>query len=256
MLLNSDQRVSGSLQTKLSRYSLNLDGGDFTGYGFQRLLMFPPFDLSKAGLQAIKHKSFTKHVTANDRCILIFSKHKKQGAEVGRAIKKTLLMSIQADITLKKNKLPAAAMNDRYIIGFVIYFSAMSIDMVFKGAFWKNKKRMEFLIECWQEVGISMDNIHDFLKVMGDPIKEGAWDTDGQYSQGKNAAALVLTSAYGVLNRDELQNEIIILAQKKAKKRIQIGSETGNDLFDNSALSAAICEITIQSHMKKYYSDL
>ena len=187
---------------------------------------------------------------------MIFSKHKKQGAEVGRAIKKTLLMGTEAYITKKKSKFPAAAISDRYIVGFIIYFSAMSIDMVFKGAFWKNKKRMEFLIECWQEVGIPMKNIHDFLKIMGDPIKEGIWDKDGQYSRGKNAAALVLTSAYGVLNREELQNDIIVLAQKKAKKRMQISAETDSELFENSALSAAICEITIQSHMQKYYSDL
>ena len=51
---------------------------------------------------------------------------------------------------------------------------------------------------------------------MGDPIKEGIWDKDGQYSRG-NAAALVLTAAYGVLNREELQNDIIISAQKIAK---------------------------------------
>ena len=203
-----------------------------------------------------KLKSINEHVSANDRCILIFSKHKKQGAEVGRAIKKTLLMGTEAYITKKKNKLPAAAINDRYIVGFIIYFSAMSIDMVFKGAFWKSKKRMEFLIRCWQEVGIPMNNIRDFLKVMGDPIKEGSWDKDGQYSKGKNAAALVLTSAYGVLNREELQNDIIVLAQKIAKKRMQISVETNSDLFENSALSAAICEVTIQSHMKKYYSSL
>ena len=39
----------------------------------------------------------------------------------------------------KKNKLLAAAINDPYVKGFVIYLSAMSIDMVFKGAFWKKK---------------------------------------------------------------------------------------------------------------------
>ena len=187
---------------------------------------------------------------------MIFSKHKKQGAEVGRAIKKTLLMGTEAYVTKNKNKLPAAAINDRYIVGFIIYFSAMSIDMVFKGAFWKSKKRMEFLIRCWQEVGIPMNNIHDFLKVMGDPIKEGVWDKDGQYSEGKTAAALVLTSAYGVLNREELQNDIIVMAQEKAKKRMETSAETDSDNFENSALSAAICEITIQSHMKKYYSGL
>ena len=187
---------------------------------------------------------------------MIFSKHKKQGAEVGRAIKKTLLMGTEAYITKKKNKLPPAIINDRYILGFIIYFSAMSIDMVFKGAFWKSKKRMEFLVECWQEVGIPMNNIHDFLKVMGDPIKEGAWDKDGQYSEGKTAAALVLTSAYGVLNREELQNDIIVLAKKNAQKRMQTSAETNSELFENSALSAAICEVTIQSHMRKYYSDL
>ena len=68
-------------------------------------------------------------------------------------------MGTDAHITKKKNNLPAAAIKDQYIVGFIIYFSAMSIDMVFKGAFWKSKKRMEFLVECWQEVGIPMDNI-------------------------------------------------------------------------------------------------
>ena len=165
-------------------------------------------------------------------------------------------MGTGAYIAKKKNKLPAAVMNDRYIVGFIIYFSAMSIDMVFKGAFWKSKKRMEFLIECWQEVGIPMNNIHNFLRVMGDPIKEGVWDKDGQYSDGKTAAALVLTSAYGVLNREELQNEIIVLAKKNIQKRMQTSAETNSDVFENSALSAAICEVTIQSHMRKYYSDL
>ena len=165
-------------------------------------------------------------------------------------------MGTGAYIAEKKNKLPVAVVNDRYIVGFIIYFSAMSIEMVFKGAFWKSKKRMEFLIECWQEVGFPMNTIHNFLRVMGDPIKEGVWDKDGQYSEGKTAAALVLTSAYGVLNREELQNEIIVLAKKNIQKRMQISAKTTSDVFENSALSAAICEVTIQSHMKKYYSDL
>ena len=190
------------------------------------------------------------------RWILIFSRHKKQGAEVGKAIKKTLLLGTEAYLTKKKNKLPAAAIHDQYIKGFIIYFSAMSIDMVFKGAFWKNKKRMEFLVECWKEIGISMDDIHDFLKGMGDPSKESIWDRDGQYSRGKIAAALVLTSAYGVLNRKELQTDIIIEAQKRAKKMQQTSAEADSYSYENCRLSAAICEITVQSHMKKYYSDL
>ena len=37
---------------------------------------------------------------------------------------------------------------------------------------------------------------------------------------------------------------------------MQISGETNSDIFEKSALSAAICEVTIQSHMKKYYSDL
>ena len=101
-----------------------------------------------------------------------------------------------------------------------------------------------------------MNNIHNFLRVMGDPIKEGVWDKDGQYSKGKTAAALVLTSAYGVLNREELQNDIIVLAKKNIQKRMRISAKTNSDVFENSALSAAICEVTIQSHMKKYHPDL
>ena len=185
---------------------------------------------------------------------MIFSKHKKQGAEVGRAIKKTLLIGKTACPFNKKNELLAAAINDPYVKGFVIYFSAMSIDMIFKGAFWKKKKRIEFLIECWQELGIPMKNIHEFLRVIGDPIKEGVWDKGGHYSKGKNAAALVLTSAYGILNREALQTDIIVKAQKRANEIMENNSEVYSDSSKAAALSAAVCEVTIENHMKNHYN--
>ena len=187
--------------------------------------------------------------------ILIFSKHKKQGAEVGRAIKKTLLMGTAVCPTNKKNKLLAAAIDDPYVRGFVIYLSAMSIDMVFRGAFWKKKKRIEFLIECWQELGIPMKNIHEFLRVIGDPIREGVWDKGGQYYKGKNAAALVLTSAYGILNREALQTDIIVKAQKRANDIMGNNSEAYPDSSKAATLSAAVCEVTIENHMKNHYID-
>ena len=186
---------------------------------------------------------------------MIFSKHKKQGAEVGRAIKKTLLMGTAAYPTNKKNKVLTAAINDPYVKGFVVYFSAMSIDMVFKGAVWKKKKRIEFLVECWQELGIPMSNIHEFLSVIGDPIKEGVWDKTGQYSEGKNAAALVLTSAYGILNRESLRTEIILKAQKRANDIMENNSKVYSESSKAEALSAAVCAVTIEQHMKSYYID-
>jgi hypothetical protein len=187
---------------------------------------------------------------------LIFSKHKKQGAKVGKAIKKTLLMGIAACPTDNKNKLLTAAINDPYVKGFVIYMSAMSIDMVFKGALWKKKKRVEFLLECWQELGIPMSSIHEFLRVIGDPIKEGIWDEGGQYSKGKNAAALVLTSAYGILNREALQTDIIVKAQKKANDIMGNNPEVYSDSSKAATLSAAVCELTIENHMKNHFIDL
>lgn len=188
--------------------------------------------------------------------ILIFSEHKKQGAKIGRAIKKTLLKGITACPTNKKNKLLTAAINDPYVKGFVIYMSAMSIDMVFKGALWKKKKRIEFLIECWQELGIPMNSIHEFLRVIGDPIKEGIWDEGGQYSKGKNDAALVLTSAYGILNREALQTDIIVKAQKRANDVIGNNPEVYSNSSKAATLSAAVCEITIEKHMKNHFTDL
>ena len=188
--------------------------------------------------------------------ILIFSEHKKQGAKIGRAIKKTLLKGIAACPTNKKNKLLTAAINDPYVKGFVIYMSAMSIDMFFEGALWKKKKRIEFLIECWQELGIPMNNIHEFLRVIGDPIKEGVWDKGGQYSKGKNAAALVLTSAYGILNREALQTDIIVEAQKRANAIMGSNYEVYSDSSKAATLSAAVCEVTIENHMKNNYIDL
>ena len=188
--------------------------------------------------------------------MLIFSKHKKQGAEVGRAIKKTLLLGTAACPNNKKNKLLTAAIADPYVKGFVIYLSAMSIDMVFKGAFWKKKKRIEFLIECWQELGIPMNNIHEFLRVIGDPIKEGVWDKCGQYSKGKNAAALVLTSAYGILSREALQTDIIVKAQKRANDFMRDSPEVYCDASKAATLSAAVCAITIENHMRDHYIDI
>ena len=194
-------------------------------------------------------------VFGNGWFILIFSEHKKQGAKVGRAIKKTLLMGTAACPTNKKNKLLTAAINDPYVKGFVIYMSAMSIDMVFKGALWKKKKRIEFLIECWQEIGIPMNSIHEFLRVIGDPIKEGVWDEGGQYSKGKNAAALVLTSAYGILNREALQTDIIVKAQKKANDIMGNNPEVYSDSSKAATLSATVCELTIENHMKNHFID-
>ena len=164
-------------------------------------------------------------------------------------------MGIAAFPANKKNKVLTAAMNDPYVKGFVVYLSAMSIDMVFKGTIWKKKKRIEFLVECWQEIGIPMSNIHEFLSVIGDPIKEGAWDKTGQYSEGKNAAALVLTSAYGILNRESLKTEIIAKAQKRANDIIGDNSEVYSESSKAAALSAAVCEVTIEQHMKSYYID-
>ena len=187
---------------------------------------------------------------------MIFSEHKKQGAKIGRAIKKTLLRGVAACPTNKKNKLLTTAMNDPYVKGFVIYMSAMSIDMVFKGTLWKKKKRIEFLIECWQELGIPMNSIHEFLRVIGDPIKEGIWDEGGQYSEGKNAAALVLTSAFGILNREALQTDIIIKAQKKTHDVMENNPEVYSDSSKAATLSAAVCELTIEKHIKKHFTNL
>ena len=128
--------------------------------------------------------------------------------------------------------------------------------MVFKGTLWKKKKRIEFLIECWQELGIPMNSIHEFLRVIGDPIKEGIWDEGGQYSKGKNDAALVLTSAYGILNREALQTDIIVKAQEKTNDVMGNNPEVYSDSSKAATLSAAVCELTIEKYMKNHFSDL
>jgi hypothetical protein len=91
--------------------------------------------------------------------------------------------------------------------------------------------------------------------VIGDPIKEGIWDEGGQYSNGKNDAALVLTSAYGILNREALQTDIIIKAQKRANDVIGNNPEVYSNSSKAATLSAAVCEITIEKHMKNHFTD-
>jgi hypothetical protein len=91
--------------------------------------------------------------------------------------------------------------------------------------------------------------------VIGDPIKEGIWDEGGQYSKGKNAAALVLTSAYGILNREALQTDIIVKAQKKANDIMGNNPEVYSDSSKAATLSATVCELTIENHMKNHFID-
>ena len=184
---------------------------------------------------------------------MFFSKHKKQGAEVGKALKQTLLMGAGAFSGKKMPEVPAVAIVDPYVVGFVIYFSVMSIDMVYKGAFWSSKKRFEFLVECWQKLGLSMDNIHFYTKIMGGQAQEFFLDSEEQYLQGKNAAALVFGSAYEILTAKQIQSDIVVKAKKKATQKMGFDAELEIDVFEQSILSAAVCEITIQNHMKQYY---
>ena len=184
---------------------------------------------------------------------MFFSKHKKQGAEVGKAIKQTLIVKTNAFFGKKIHEVPAVAIVDPYVVGFVVYFSVMSIDMVYKGAFWSSKKRFEFLVECWQKVGLSMDNINFYTKVMGGEAENFFLGTEEQYSQGKDAAALVFGSAYEILTAKQIQSDIIVKAKKKAAQMTGIDAERDIDAFEKSILSSAVCEITIQNHMKQYY---
>ena len=184
---------------------------------------------------------------------MFFSKHKKQGAEVGNAIKQTLIVKTNAFLGKKIPEVPAVAILDPYVMGFIIYFSVMSIDMVYKGAFWSSKKRFEFLVECWQKVGLSLDNIHFYTRVMGGQAEEFFLDKKEQYSQGKDAAALVFGSAYEILTAKQIQSDIVMKAKKRAAQMTGIVAEPEIDTFDKSILSAAVCKITIQNHMKQYY---
>ena len=181
---------------------------------------------------------------------MFFSKHKKKGADVGRAIRQTLLKGLESDLDNKSLKIPIVAINDPYVVGFIIYFSIASIDMIYEGAFWSNKKRMEFLVECWKIIGLAEDNITRYTKLMSEQAQENIHDEEGQYSTGKFVAALVFGSAYGILTAEQLQNDIIVNAKRMIDHSFESVSEEGY----NSALSAAVCEITIQNHMKSYYA--
>ncbi len=181
---------------------------------------------------------------------MFFSKHKKRGADVGKAIRQTLLKGLVSDPNNKSITIPIVAINDPYVIGFIIYFSISSIDMIYEGAFWSNKKRIEFLVECWKIIGLKEENITKYTKLMSDQTQENIHDEEGQYSSGKFVAALVFGSAYGILTAEQLNDDIIVNAKKMIDHSFESVSEAGY----NSALSAAVCEITIQNHMKSYYS--
>ena len=188
---------------------------------------------------------------------MFFSGHKKQGAEVGNAIKRTLQMGIcsaEEFLSGEQKPIPMVAIIDPYVAGFITSFSVISISYVYKGTNWNNKKRMEFLMECWRVIGLSTENCHVYARAMGDPAAEAVWDKDGQYSAGGEAAFLSFGAAYGILNAEDLQSEIIQTARKEAAQMMGLDKDLGFEAGDNAALGAAVSELTIQKHMKKHYS--
>ena len=150
--------------------------------------------------------------------------------------------------------IPAIVIIDPYVAGYITAFTVVTMSFVYNGKDWNSKKRMEYFMESWKTVGLSVDNCHVYAQVMADPSAEAVWDKDGQYSAGKEAAFLAFGSANGILNDDDLQSEIIINARKRAAEMMGIDADLGLGAGDNSSLAAAVCELTIQKHMKKYYS--
>ena len=59
------------------------------------------------------------------------------------------------------------AIIDPYVAGFITSFSVISMSYVYKGTNWNNKKRMEFLMECWKVIGLST-KLSRIREAMGD----------------------------------------------------------------------------------------
>ena len=187
---------------------------------------------------------------------MFFSGHKKQGKEVGTAIRQTLEMGINSAedlISGNRKPVPKIALIDPYVAGFITYFTVTSMAFVYKGSNWKNSKRMEFIVEAWKEIGLEMETIQVYARVMGDPNAEAVWDKEGQYSEGKDAAHLAFGAAYGILSAVDLQSEIVVQAREHAAAMMEIDSIVGQG-GDNASLGAAVTEITIHKHMQSHYS--
>jgi hypothetical protein len=58
------------------------------------------------------------------------------------------------------------------------------------------------------------------------------------------------------LNREALQTDIIVKAQKKTNDVMGNNPEVYSDSSKAATLSAAVCELTIEKHIKKHFTNL
>ena len=183
-------------------------------------------------------------------------KHKKQGTECGETIKSIL------NFGLKKSNLndgesqilPKILFMEPYVSGFVTVFSRnmKSIPIVYNGRDWSNKKSIEFYSNVFKSIGLSDNDIKIYVELIYKEETVKAWDKDGEYSKGAEAAFLFIMASHDKLNAEELQSSIITDARELSQNNLNIENELFGSGGDAASLASSILEVTIIKFVEKF----
>lgn len=189
---------------------------------------------------------------------MFFNTHKKQGIEVGKAVKSTFslaFMNTKFYEIGKRFTVPPIVLMDPYVAAYINYFTTlmMTLPVTFNGGNWSGTKKKEFLESALTEIGLSKDNIKIYLDLIINESTRIKWDKDGKYSEGADAAQLSIFAAHGKLNAEELQYPLIIEARKLTVGAMSLDQDLTGNSGDNASLSASIVELTIVKYLKENF---
>ncbi len=189
---------------------------------------------------------------------MFFNTHKKQGIEVGKAVKNTFslaFMNTKYHEVGKPFTVPPIVFMDPYVAAYTNYFITlmMTLPVTFNGRNWSGTKKKEFLESALNEVGLSRDNVKIYLDLIINESTRNKWDIDGKYSEGADAAQLSILASHGKLNAEEMQYPLIKEARKLAAKSMSLDQELFGKSGDDASLSASIVELTIVKYLKENF---
>ena len=189
---------------------------------------------------------------------MFFNTHKKQGVEVGKAVKNTFSLAFMNSKYYEVGKpftVPPIVFMDPYVAAYTNYFITlmMTLPVTFNGANWSGTKKKEFIESALAEIGLSKDNIKVYLDLIINESTRTQWDKDGKYSEGADAAQLSILAAHGKLNAEELQYPLIVEARKLTVGAMSLDQDLTGSSGDNASLSASIVELTIVEYLKENF---
>ena len=184
---------------------------------------------------------------------MFFNKHKKQGAEVGKAALETIVKKafigtqFYDDINFNP---PEGMFNDKYIRGYFTNYIDLHIIFIFNGRNWDSRKKGEFLLEAFDKIDPSQTLSKNHLQMGRDISLALELRDDNSFKKGQEDSTTFVGTLFNKLRPDDpdpVLEKARKLAPKLAKENIALGLPSS----ENLDLATAVYMLTFYEYIKE-----